>query len=202
LFKPDLVGPPPFHNNEPSMNLRQPFRTALLCTLLALSSVAAADDAVVKLNTGDMAPDIVGKTADNEPFKLSDHRGKVIVLSYWATWCGYCLKELPVLEALQNSAAAPHLRVIAVNTEAPHVFREARREMRKAKMSLIYDPGEVGQKAYGVKGLPHMVIIGRDGRVIRVYRGYAESMLETIVGDINTAVQMPAEPTAGAQPAA
>ncbi len=73
--------------------------------------------------------------------------------------------------------------------------------MEPLNLALADDPQKIGQNAFGVNGLPHMVIIGRDGRVVRAYRGYGESLLPQIVADLNRAIaaSMPAAP---AEPAA
>jgi thiol-disulfide isomerase/thioredoxin len=174
-------------------NIRAFAHAALVALALACSATAgAADNDTEKLKAGDMAPDIVGKTIDGQVVKVSQYAGKVVVVSFWATWCAYCLKELPILENLQISSAGPQIQVLAVNTEELDVFRNVKRGLKNAKMGVIYDPKNVGQNAYGVKGIPHMVIIGRDGRIFEVYRGYGESMLDSIVANINAALQVPA----------
>jgi thiol-disulfide isomerase/thioredoxin len=75
--------------------------------------------------------------------------GKAVVVSFWATGCAYCLKELPILHNIQRA------------------------------------------DKYGVKGIPHRVIVGKDGRVVAVYTGYSESSLDGIVADINRALAAP-----------
>jgi thiol-disulfide isomerase/thioredoxin len=121
-----------------------------------------------------------------DPVKLSQYAGKAVVISFWATWCPYCLKELPVLSAIQK-AAKGNIQVIAINTEDRDVFRRASRVMRDLGIELAYDPDQTAQKAYGVSGIPHMVIIGRDGKIVNVFRGYGESSLDGIVEAINRA---------------
>ena len=90
------------------------------------------------------------------------------------------------------------MQVIAVNTEGRDVFRQVSRELKTLNLQLARDVAGKAQAAYGVKGLPHMVIVGRDGCLLRVYRGYSESQLGAIVADINRATG--ATPTAGDQP--
>lgn len=136
---------------------------------------------------GDIPPPNVGMTLDGTPVSLIDHSGKAIVISFWATWCPYCLKELPILEGIQNAVGKQHIRVIAVNTENRDVFRAVVRQLKTLNLQLARDAGREAQAAYGVNGLPHMVIIGRDGRIQNVYRGYSERQLDSIVADINRA---------------
>lgn len=162
-----------------------------LSLALAITMGGGAWAAPAAPAAGDLAPDRVGTTLDGEPVLLSSFAGKVVVVSFWATWCPYCLKELPILENIQNVGKGNVIQVIAVNTEERAIFRKARRALESFKMMLAYDPGKASATAYGVKGIPHLLIIGRDGRVVQVYRGYDESSLEGIVADLNRAVAAP-----------
>lgn len=171
-------------------------------TLVAflISAVLASANAVALPKVGDRAPDDFGRTLSGERPKLAEYAGKVVVLSFWASWCTYCLKELPVLENLQRLGKG-QLQVIAVNQQPRDEFRAIERHMRTAmKIKLTYDPEETGAQAYGVSGIPHLVIIGRDGKIVKVQRGYGESALPGIVDAINLALKTPA-PAPDAAPA-
>lgn len=158
-------------------------RIVTLAALLFLASTAHAAPAA-----GDVPPDYIGKLIDGTDVKLSDYAGKAVVVSFWATWCGYCLKELPVLNAIQKTGK-DRIKVIAVNTEDKFTFRDASRTLaRSYTIGLTNDFDKVASTAYGVSGIPHMLIIGKDGKIIRVYRGYDEKSLPQIVADINEAV--------------
>ena len=160
---------------------------------ITIVSVAAAQAIAAPLAAGDTPPNYVGQTLKGEKVYLSDYQGKAVVLSFWASWCAYCLKELPILENLQRKASK-HLQVIAVNTESDDVYRKLVRAMKNMELRTSYDPDEIAAKSYGVSGIPHLVIIGRDGKIQAVYRGYAESSLPAIVRDVNVAIG--AAPTA------
>jgi peroxiredoxin len=190
-----------------SRGLLAPFIRLFLASLAAIvlaaatsGSVGAAEEKTVHLAPGDVPPDYVGKTLDGASIKLSDHAGKVIVVSYWATWCPYCLKELPILNGMQTVAGKEHLYVLGVNTEERAVFRKVLKTVEKLAMHFAYDPDGSARKAYGVTGIPHMVIIGRDGKIVQVHRGYDESMLDSIVAEINAALTAPANGTSAAAP--
>jgi thiol-disulfide isomerase/thioredoxin len=166
---------------------------SLVFLLLAAGAQAAPD-------VGDTPPDYIGKTVDGVPVLLSQHAGKVLVVSFWATWCPYCLKELPILNGIQKVAGKEHMHVVAINTEERAVFRKVVRALSMLDLHLTYDPDESARKSYGVKGIPHMVIIGRDGKIQSLYRGYSESSLEQIVADINLAMAAPKPALGGATP--
>lgn len=162
-------------------------RTFAVLLLLTFSVHAAVPGA------GEKAPDVLGKTLDGKAVKVSDYAGKVVVVSFWATWCKYCLKEMPILEGVQKLGGAAQVQVIAVNTEERAVFRKVANHLKMMTLQLIYDPEEIGASAYGVKGIPHLVIIDRDGTIVEVYRGYSESSLDGIIASINLAIATPAK---------
>lgn len=110
----------------------------LLSLLLASANASAARPAV-----GNLAPEEFGTTLKGEMPKLAEHQGKVVVVTFRATWCGYCLKELPVPEALQR-AFKDRIQVIAVNTETRQEFRDALRGIRKTTMKMTYDNDKQG----------------------------------------------------------
>lgn len=162
----------------------------LLTSLLLLSLNVHAAPTI-----GEIPPDYLGKTTAGNAIKVSDFAGKAVVVSFWATWCPYCLKELPVLNALQNSAAKDHIQVITVNTEDRPTFRAAAHALAPSfTIALTNDPDKKASKAYGVSGIPHMLIISKNGKIIQVYRGYDETSLPQIVADINEATGATAAP--------
>lgn len=164
------------------------FPAAVRHLLTALLLISASVHAAAPTG-GDIPPDYIGKTMDGATIKVSDYAGKAVVVSFWATWCPYCLKELPVLNAIQNSKAKDHVKVIAVNTEDKFTFRDAAQKLsRSFTIALTNDFDKQASGAYGVSGIPHMLIIGKDGKIIRVYRGYDETSLPQIVADINQAI--------------
>jgi thiol-disulfide isomerase/thioredoxin len=140
-----------------------------------------------ELKAGDNAPDLLGVTLSNEPVTVSQFKGKALVVSFWATWCPYCLKELPILNDLQK-AGKGRLQVVAVNTEERDIFRKVSRALAKLELAQAYDPEDAASEAYGVRGIPHLVVIDRDGKITAVFRGYNESIIPDIVAAINAAM--------------
>ncbi len=158
----------------------------LQALLLQLAFVTAA---AASPGNGDIPPDLVGLNRDGKEVRLSAYQGKAIVLSFWATWCPYCLKELPILHNIQQRAGKDRIQVIAVNTEEYEVFWRVSKTLAKLDIGMAHDDDGEIRAAYGVNGIPHMVIIGRDGRIVAVHRGYNENLLPEIADNINQALR-------------
>jgi thiol-disulfide isomerase/thioredoxin len=129
-------------------------------------------DHVRPMTAGDPAPDftlprIAGTDQLGEPLSLSQTRGKIVVLDFWATWCGPCLKAMPKLDALARRD--PDIVVIAINIDDANAAF-ALFEERKYSMALLAGD-ELTSERYGVAAIPHTVVIDRAGTVRRVFRG-------------------------------
>jgi thiol-disulfide isomerase/thioredoxin len=155
---------------------------AALCTVAAVTSAHAMPE------KGDKAPQLLGTTLEGDAVQVDQFRGKVLVVTFWASWCGPCMKELPMLESMQRVAGKEHLQVVAVNIEDRDVFRKIARKLQAFELSVVHDDRKRGSEAYGVHGIPHMVIVGRDGTILKVNRGYNEESLDGILKEINAAL--------------
>lgn len=165
------------------------FRTLAAASLLAVSCIAsAADETGAPVVPGDVPPPRLGITRDGDPVETTQFTGKVLVVTFWASWCGPCLQELPMLEGIQRVAGKDRVQVVAVNIEERDTFRRVHSRLSTLSLLLAHDYNKASREAYGVKGIPHMLIIGRDGRVLKMHRGYGEKSLDAIIAEINAAL--------------
>ena len=137
-----------------------------------------------------VAPDApLGRMLDGTELKLSDHDGKVVVVSFWASWCGYCREEFPYLDKLQR-AAPERIKVVSVNTEERDVFRKISRVLAEhVQLTLTYDPSKTCQQAFEAPGsLPYTVVLKRDRSVAGIKTGWGESSLTSLVETVNAAL--------------
>jgi thiol-disulfide isomerase/thioredoxin len=119
--------------------------------------------------------------------KLSDYRGKIVIISFWASWCPPCRKEMPVLAVIQKQATRDKLVVFAVDwQESDDRFRQIKRALGGVDLTLISDDSGYIGRQYGVKAIPHMIIIGRDGRIAAIHVGYSEKEIPILANEINS----------------
>ncbi len=162
--------------------------TLLLWVTLALGNAAAGErNSTPTMSAGDVPPAALGMTRAGDSIETTQFAGRVMVVTFWASWCGPCRAELGMLERLQQ-VAKERVKVVAVNIEERDVFRQVARALGEFNLTITSDPRKRYAGAYGVNGIPHMVIIGKDGKVISVHRGYSESALDGLLAEINAAL--------------
>jgi thiol-disulfide isomerase/thioredoxin len=115
---------------------------------------------------GEVPPPFDARTSDGGALSLVGLRGRVVLLTFWATWCAPCREELPRLDRVHRGLAGEGLRVVAVNVREE---REAVAEYGRTlglTLPLVVDPQGAIQLAYGVIALPTTFVIARDGRTV------------------------------------
>ena len=123
-------------------------------------------------------PGIAGKRADDfaltlngRPSHLSDFRGKVVVLNFWASWCPPCVAEIGTLNALQNKIAPHGGTVLGISVDEDPAAYEKFLAEHKVPFPNFRDPTKTISKNYGTELYPETYIIGPDGRIERKISG-------------------------------
>jgi peroxiredoxin len=113
---------------------------------------------------GRLAPDFVVTTLDGREVRLSDYRGHVVFLNFWATWCGPCKVEMPAMDRLYREYRRQGFSILAVSTdpEGPAVTRPFR-EALGLSFTIAHDPDAVVMRLYGVRTLPVTFLVDREG---------------------------------------
>ncbi|HSS22671.1 MAG TPA: cytochrome c biogenesis protein/redoxin [Pyrinomonadaceae bacterium] len=113
------------------------------------------------------APDVELVTLEGQPFRLNDLRGHVVLLNFWATWCGPCRAEIPEFNAMQRELQTKGLQVVGVSTsptDTADVIRNFQKDLKQEYM-ILRGAEEVGTKFGNGPGLPVSYVIDRDGRI-------------------------------------
>ena len=157
---------------------------------LAHGEIAALTMATAPLRL----PDLTFEDADGKPRKLSDWRGRIVLVNLWATWCVPCRKEMPALESLQTRLGGPDFEVVAVNidTRDPEKPRNFLKEANLTRLSYFTDQkAKVFQdlKAIGrALGMPTSVLVDGEGCEIATLAGPAEWSSDDAIRLIRAAV--------------
>ena len=135
---------------------------------------------------GQKAPDFQTRFLNEEEFKLSDQKGKVVILDFWATWCGPCVRALPELLKATSSFNKKNVALLAVNQgESKKVISKFLKKKQLKALSVIMDETRKIGGDYKVKGIPKTVIIDQKGVVRHVHVGFSSDMGERLKGEIN-----------------
>lgn len=168
-------------------------------SLCAVAVIVAAVAAFAAFNAqaaapspleGKPAPDIALTTLDGKEVKLSDQKGKVVLVDFWATWCPPCRESLPHVQELSadKAAAEKGLVVWAVNARETKDKIEAFVKQNNYTFSVPMDAKGAAMKEYGVRGIPTTVVVGRDGTVKKVFVGFGQGSAKQIDEAVKSAL--------------
>jgi thiol-disulfide isomerase/thioredoxin len=138
------------------------------------------------------APDWELAALDGTKVKLSDLKGKVVVIDFWATWCPPCREELPHIQALDGEYAGKSVRVVAVNNEGAADAATWDKIVRsfvatnKYTFTVVNDLDAKVNEAYGVDALPSVFVIDKTGRIRYYNRGFNPSIREVLRAQIDS----------------
>lgn len=146
---------------------------------------------------GDAAPDFTLKDLGGKEVTLSALKGKVVLLDFWATWCGPCKASMPLIEELHREFAGREVVFLALNTGESNPDTARKFFTEKGYTSRCLLEADAVSVAYGVSGLPTLLIVGRDGKVTHVHRGFgaagfSESLRKLIGEALGEGVPRPA----------
>ena len=132
-----------------------------------LLSFAAAADIV-----GQPAPDFALRSMQGPSMRLSEHLGEVVIINFWATWCGPCRQEMPLLDELYGKYQRAGLVMLSVNIDenAEPAIEMAR--TLKISYPVLFDTRKAVSRAYDVSAMPVTVLVDRAGVVRYVSEGY------------------------------
>lgn len=147
----------------------------IIATFLFTAYLPAQSDGPKALE-GKPAPDISLTTLDGKSVKLSEQKGSVVVMDFWATWCGPCKLSLPHIQKISEdkSLAEKGLKVWAVNARETKDKIEPFMSENKYTFAVPMDAAGAAMKEYMIRGIPTTIVVGRDGVIRNVFVGFGE----------------------------
>jgi thiol-disulfide isomerase/thioredoxin len=151
------------------------------CSLKCKVEFLKNPDEFLVTDAGKPAPAWTLKTFDGKPVSLEQFRGKVVLLDFWGTFCIPCVKALPELQALHTKYGARGFAVVGVTVDDRPAMVEKATKRARVTYPIVQATPAVWS-AYKVNALPSLVLVGRDGKIVRRFGGEADKagMLATI----------------------
>jgi peroxiredoxin len=140
--------------------------------LLLLSLCGASITPTLAADAYQQAADFTLPARDGGQLQLSDLQGQVVMINFWATWCGPCRQEMPLLEQIQAKYEPLGFTVLGVNVEPDSAAAIEWLRNTPVTFPVLFDVRNEVAEEFGVQGMPSTVFVDRDGRVRHVHAGY------------------------------
>ena len=148
-------------------------------SLIAAAAMSVLlDGSVPALQAGDTAPGFSRPAFGGKQLQLADYRGKLVVLNFWASWCGPCLKEMPTFVTWQRDYGPRGLQVIGISMDDDIASAERLLARRPVSYPVVWGDAALGNKFGGVLGLPLTYLIDEKGKILGRYQGGTLTELE------------------------
>jgi len=138
---------------------------------------------------GDLAPDFVLPRLDGSVQKLSNYRGKPVLVNLWATWCPPCIAEMPLLDAIVRDYSERGLVVLGIAGDDDAARVREFIEQRAPAFEVLLDPGGTVGTQYGITGYPETFLVDRDGKLTAKFIGPLPSDAGTLAPDVTQAIE-------------
>jgi peroxiredoxin len=129
------------------------------------------------------APDFTLTSTDGAKISLSDYRGRMVLLTFWASWCPPCVRELSILEMLQEKVGTNDFVVLAIGTSDKAQSLKAATTKASLSYPVLLDTAAKVRKLYQVNSLPHAFIVDANGRFLESIDPRTQTITSHIIGE-------------------
>ncbi len=162
--------------------LRRALGVAAICACLSARTLAAGGAAEPAGRPNTIAPDFTRTDLSGRPLRLDQFRGRVVLLNFWATWCGPCIEEIPVFSRWQRQYGAGGLQVIGVSMDDDEAAVKRFLAKHAVPYPILMGDAKLGKSFGGIYGLPQSFLIDAQGRIVS--RKVGELNLEALRAQI------------------
>lgn len=138
--------------------------------LSVLALMVAVPAAAVTIQ--DSAPDFTLKSLEGANLRLEEYRGQVVLINFWASWCGPCRQEMPLLDRLHQRYVDTGFAVLGVNVEGEEAPARELIDKIPVTFPVLIDEDQLVSELYKLEAMPSTVVVDRDGVVRYIHRGY------------------------------
>jgi len=128
--------------------------------------------AALATRAGAATPDFTLPARDGGNLSLSGLKGQVVMINFWATWCGPCRQEMPLLQQIQARYEPLGFTLVGINVEPDSAAAQAWLTQVPVSFPILFDRQNKVAESFGVEGMPSSVFIDRSGKVRYVHQGY------------------------------
>ena len=118
------------------------------------------------------APDFTLKSLEGPNLRLEEYRGQVVLINFWASWCGPCRQEMPILDRLHQRYEDTGFAVLGVNVEGEAAPAQEIVDKTNVTFPILIDDGQKVSDMYNLQAMPTTVVVDRDGVVRYIHPGY------------------------------
>ncbi len=153
----------------------------VITALLVTSFISAVGFAKIK---ADSAPDFVLKSDSGKNVRLSELKGRVVMLNFWATWCGPCTEEIPYLNELHESLDPYDFELLGINLDEDQSKAMFLAKKLDVNFPVLFDTEKEVSRSFDIKAMPTTIIIDRSGKVRHVNHGFKKGYIERYLKQI------------------
>ena len=161
--------------------MRNPIAVIVATLTLSLPALAGP--------TGGPAPAFTLASRAGQDVSLAQYKGQVVMLNFWASWCGPCRQEMPLLESIYRKYGKMGFTMIGVNVEPDSNAANEWLKATPVSFPILYDRDSKVSKLYDVAGMPSTVIIDRTGKLRVLHRGYKPGDENEYLDSIRTLIR-------------
>lgn len=139
--------------------------------------------------TSGAAPDFTLKSASGANLKLSEYRGEVVLINFWASWCGPCRQEMPALDELHSRYRLLGFTVLGVNVEEDS--RKAREVLADLQVGfpVLFDDHSTVSRLYDIVAMPSTVLVDRNGNIRYLHKGYQPGLEDVYLQQVRELIK-------------